>query len=90
VAVERKPVVLEAWGATDFARDRARQDGLREAANRNWEVVEIEESTAERNPIRRRSDALARGRAYNLAWAIHAAPAAADGQGEQQQGRGDG
>lgn len=91
MAVERTPVLLRVWGRTDFDRDRARADASVEAATRDWEIVETQQSSGGRNPIPRRDrTALGEFGHYNRAWAIYPAQAPVDeGQGGTAPGQTD-
>jgi len=75
MTVKRRPVEVRAWGRSEFDMDRARQDAVREAAGHDWEVVSVQESNGDRNPIPRRDHAaLAQSTTYSRAWALHDAP----------------
>lgn len=81
MAAQRTPMRLKVWGQRDWDVDRARADATVQAAERDWEIVELEELRGAPNPIPRRDrDAVSQTKKFNRAWAFYPVEAQAAGQ----------
>lgn len=84
MVAQRTPVDLKVWGLTKWDADRGRQDATIEAAERDWDIVDVQESTGSPNPLRPRDySSLHRGERFNRAWVFcRHEPASEDGSDE--------